>query len=187
MKKIKSEAYAEEIVNRVKEVMISAGLEIAGFARICKLSESHVYSLLSGRRPLTEAIALQIGEHIGFNGATLFNLQEKIPSNLKSKELLKSFHKAEKNNVHYFVNSKIDRKPSYFIEFEIVNSEFLSEPKYVWEINQYCKKLGKSYNSDKLKKYLKYFAIQKKLKSEKRQIKLRSGKFGKRMVDVFWR
>ena len=92
-----------------------------------------------------------------------------------------------KNNHEYFIDTKIDRRPSYFIEFEILNTNFFKEPKYVWEVNDICKELGKRLSSDKLKKHLGYFVKTNKLKSEKRPIKLRKGGFGERMVDVFWK
>jgi plasmid maintenance system antidote protein VapI len=178
--------YSHAIIARVRGILEMAGLEILGLSVLTGLSESHVYSLLSGRRSLTEDVALVIGESLNFDGRIIFNLNIDIPESIKKSINLKKFRLRFKDNKEYFIDTKIERKPSHFVEHEVVGSDFLNEPKYVWEINEYCSKHGKDYTSDKLKKYLGYFAKTGKLNSKKASIKLRNGAFGNRMVDVFW-
>lgn len=187
MKKLRNPDYGNAIIERLKLVMELAGLEISGFSVLTDLSESQIYSLLSGRRTLTEKVAIRIGESLGFNGLMIFNLQQDIPEGIKRSDNLKKFSLKYKDNHEYFIDTKIDRKPAYFLEFEVLSTNFFNKPKYVWEVNDFCKELGRKFISDKLKKYLNYFVTISKLKSEKRPIKLRKGGFGQRMVDVFWK
>ena len=187
MKNSKDVDYTKKIIERLRRVMILANLEISGLSVLTGLSEGHIYALLSGRRNLTTEVADIIGSKTGFDGSVIFNLNQEIPNHIQKSDQLKNFSSKYKYNKEYFINTKIDRKPSYFLEFEVLNTTFLDEPKYVWEVNEFCRQLGRTFTSDKLKKHLKYFVTKGKLRTSSKPIKLRSGGYGTRIVDVFFK
>ena len=186
MKKVLSKEDIELLSKRVQFLMSTSGLEIPGFAAFTTFSESYIYSLISKRRNLTKEASEVIGDKFDSNWELLYNIGFNIEEAVKSSDNLNRFKIENKGNDDYFTSTRKDRKLSYFIEFEIIPNHLFDTPQYVWEVNDYCKKQGREIISDKLKKALAYLVVRGKLKSQKRQIKLRNGGFGTRMVDVFY-
>lgn len=185
MSKINND-YTDAIAERIRTIMQIAGLEILGISKLTGISDSHIYSLLNGRRNLTNEMAKIIGDSLEFDGMLIFKLNKEIPSINKSLQLTK-FKDLYKHNAEYFIDTKIDRKGSAFIEYELLLTSFFEEPRYTWEVQVECKRLKKNYTSNQANRYLKYLVVKKLLKSEKRKIKRRNETFGERMVDVFWK
>lgn len=167
--------------------MEKIGLEIPGFAVFIDRSESHIYSLLNGRREVTSDIALDIGNKLGFDGLRIFKLNQELPAGIENTPFLNNFKRQYRDNPEFFTSSKGERRVSHFIQFELINTDLFDTPKYVWEINEVCVLHGRTLESDVLSKHLKYFVKRGFLRSEKRPIKLRDGTFGVRLVDVFFK
>lgn len=186
MSKVNSD-YSNAIAERIKTIMQIAGLEILGISKLTGISDSHIYSLLNGRRNLTDEVAKIIRHSLEFDGMLIFKLNKDVPSSIgKSLQLIR-FKEVYKHNTEYFLDTKIDRKGSAFIEYELLPTPFFEEPRYTWEVQVECKLLKKNYTSNEVNRYLKYLVVRKLLKSEKRKITRRKGTFGERVVDVFWK
>jgi len=186
MSKINND-YNDAIAERIKTIMQIAGLEILGISKLTGISDSHIYSLLNGRRNLTDEVATIIGDSLEFDGMLIFKLNKEIPSVINKSSRLIKFKDLYKHNAEYFIDTKIDRKGSAFIEHELLLTPFFEESRYTWEVQAECKRLKRNYTSNEVNRYLKYLVVRRLLRSEKRKIKLRNGIFGRRMVDVFWK
>jgi plasmid maintenance system antidote protein VapI len=183
----KSDGYKKALIDRLKKLMELSNLEIKGFSKLTGISENHIYSILSGRRTLTSVSADKIGKGLDFDGTLIFNLQIELPEQIKKSETLKKFIADNRNNTEYFIDSNKKKKLSTFIKQDILPTDLLKVPRYVWEINTFCESKGRKILSDTLKKHLSYLVVKGELKSKKRPIKKRDGSFGERMVDVFWK
>ena len=177
----------EESKTRLEELMELTGLERPGFAKFVGVSENHLYSLISGRRRLTEKLANEIGKKLEFDGYKIMRQTTEFPDKIKRSKALREFYSNYKDNPEYFISTKIGRKTSHFIESELFPTGIFNSPAYVWEVKDKCKMLKKELTSDEISKHLKYFVKKGMLMSEKRRIKRRDGKEGKRIVDVFWK
>lgn len=186
MAKNENAEYSKALGERIKMLMEIAGLELAGIAEFTKISDSHLYSLINGTRNLTGKTAEKLANSFGLEGWMLLNLNHKIPQSIRKSTKLLEFY-ANFKNVHEYFSENLDtRKASSFIEKKLLNSNFLLVPKFIWEISAECSSTGHKYSSKQLSQILTYLVHKQLIKSEKRPIKLRNGKFGKRMVDVFW-
>jgi plasmid maintenance system antidote protein VapI len=186
MPKVNSE-YNLLIAERIKLIMKIAGLEILGLSKITSISDSHIYSLLRGRRNLTDEVADRLGKALDFDGQIIFKLNKEIPTSISKSMNLSKFKLAYKLNEEYFLDARIDRKGRAFIEYELLTTTLFDHPVYAWEVKLACKEQKRNYSSNEIIGYLKYFVVRKLLKSEKRPIKKRNGGFGNRLVDVFWK
>ncbi|WP_196939932.1 hypothetical protein [Sphingobacterium pedocola] len=163
-------------------------LDIAGFAEFFKKSTSHIYGILNHTRPLSEVFATEIGEKLNFDGTKIFNLNTRIPSSISKSDMLIKFKADHKHNPEYFLSSKSDRSANTFVTEILTKSDcFADGYKYLKEIKQYCKaELNREFIEDQLTKALQYAVRTNKLKSTKKPIKLKNGKFGTREVDVYF-
>ncbi|MET0572775.1 MAG: helix-turn-helix transcriptional regulator [Pedobacter agri] len=186
MAKNENAEYSKALGERIKMLMETAGLELAGVAEFTQISDSHLYSLINGTRNLTGKTAEKLANSFGLEGWMLLNLNYKIPHSIRKSTKLLEFYANFKNVREYFSETLDTRKASSFIEKKLLKSNFLSAPKFIWEINAECSSKGYAYSSKQLSQILTYLVHKGVIKSEKRPIKLRNGEFGKRMVDVFW-
>jgi len=186
MAKDENAEYSKALGERIKILMEIAGLELAGMAEFTKISDSHLYSLINGTRNLTGKTAEKLANSFGLEGWMLLNLNYKIPQSIRKSTKLLEFYANFKNVPEYFAETIDARKASAYIEKKLLKSGFLSTPKFIWEINAECNAKGYRYSSKQLSQILTYLVNKGVINSEKRSIKLRNGKFGKRMVDVFW-
>lgn len=179
--------YSKALGIRIKNLMKVAGLELAGMVEFTKISDSHLYALINGNRTLTGKTADKLTRKFGLEGWMLLKLDYKIPQSIRKATELQEFYSNFKNVSEYFSATQESRKSSVFVENEILNNDFFSTPKFIWEIREVFTKKGKLYTSKQLSQILTYLVQKKVLKYEKRPIKLRDGKIGKRIVDVFWK
>ena len=184
---LKNTEYDQSIIERIRLIMKITGLEILGLSKLTGISDAHIYSLLNGRRRLTDEVARILGERLDFDGLLIFKLNKEIPLSISKSSKLIKFKETHKLNVGYFSDTKIDRKGSAFIEYELLPTPFFNQPKYTWEVKEVCKQYKRNYTSNEINGYLKYLVTRKLLKSEKRPIKLRNGELGERLVDVFFK
>lgn len=184
----KNREYSIAIANRIITIMNITDLDIAGFAEFFSKSTSHIYGILNGTRPLSEAFASEIGKKLGFDGTKIFNLNSRIPNSISKSESLIKFKGDHKHNPEYFLSSKSERSPNSFVTEILIKSDcFADGYKYLNEIKGYCKKiLNREFVDDQLSKALQYAVRTNKLKSTKKPIKLKSGGFGTREVDVYF-
>lgn len=187
MAKDENAEYSKALGERIKLLMEIAGLELAGIAEFTKISDSHLYSLINGMRNLTGKTAEKLANSFGLEGWMLLNLNHKIPHSIRKSTKLLEFYANFQNVPEYFSATIDTRKASSFIENKLLKSNFLLDPKFIWEISIECSSNGYKYSSKQLSQILTYLVHKKVIKSEKRKIKLRNGKFGNRMVDVFWK
>jgi plasmid maintenance system antidote protein VapI len=187
MPKKNNSEYAKAISERIKKIMVLSGLEIAGFAEFTSVSESHIYAIVNGTRDLTGDVADKIG--IGFNlkGWQILKLNYQITSRIKKSKLLNNFIDENKTVPGYFIQTRNKRKDSNFIEFDLLNDDLFNDHVYVWEVRNACLSRDKKYTSKRISQILNYLVTKRKLKSEKRPIKLKNGGYGTRMVDTFVR
>jgi plasmid maintenance system antidote protein VapI len=180
--------YSEAIADRIKEIMRIIDLDVAGVAELFGKSTSHIYGIINGTRPLSESFAREIGEKLGFDGSKIFNLTSKIPSYISNSEALSLFKKEYKENPEYFLSTKAKRSTNSFVNDILLKSDCFSDGyKYLYEITEYCEnELNTVFVGDKLSKALQYSVKQNTLKSTKKPIKLKNGKLGKRLVDVYY-
>lgn len=185
MASTKRKITSKQLAARLTKLRKIAGLEISGFAEFTNISESHVYALLIGTRDITEEISEKISNRFGIQSQQLLNNSFKLTEELRSAPLLKKFYLDEKQTPSYFMQTKSDRKASFFIETELFNSGFFDKPVCVSDVRSACLKKKKQYTSKQISQILNYMADRKILKRKKKPIILVNGKTGKRMVDVF--
>lgn len=187
MKNGEIESYKKFISTRIENLLLLAGLEVEGFAQYLSISTSHMYAIQNGTRELTSDIANRMGAAFNISGANILRVSYGLPKNLKKSDDLNKFYDENKSVKSYFRNTRIERKDSYFVEREIKNSNLFDTPIYIWEIKEFFEAKGKKYDSKQLSQILNYMVIRQILKKKKKSIKLRNGKFGNRMVDVFYK
>lgn len=187
MKKGEIGFYKELVNARVQEILKLTGLSIEGMAEFINISPSHMYGINNGNRALASDLAERMGASINISGGRVLQLEKKLPKIVRRSESLNNFYAKNKLILSYFLHTKRERKSSHFIETELYNSALLDKPAYVWEINQYCKELGKEYSSKKLSQILTYMVATGKLEKDKRPLKLRNGKYGARTTFVYYK
>ncbi|UTA67275.1 hypothetical protein [Emticicia sp. 21SJ11W-3] len=182
-------AYAEKIAYRLRRIMEIIDLDVPGFADFLDKSTPHLYGILNGSRPLSESLAREIGDKLGFDGIKIFNLNSNIPNYINRSEPLLRFKNDNKKNVEYFLSSKSKRSIDSFINEVLIKSGFFDNRyKYLKEITTYCQEeLSREFRKDELSKGLRYAVFKGVLKSMKRPILLNDGSLGSRKVDVYFR
>ena len=179
MHKTNNHQYAKAVAKRIEKLMALSGLEISGFAEFTDVSESHIYAILNVTRDLTGGFNLE--------GWQILKLNYKIPQKIKDSKLLNNFYVENKDVPSFFTSTRPKRKDSHFIEVELLSTNFFNKPVYVWEVRDICAEANKKYTSKRISQILNYLVDIKKLKKTKKQIKLRNGGYGNRMVDVFFK
>lgn len=187
MQRGNNKEHQKKVSDRVKLLMDTAGLELSGFADYLSISESHLYAVLNGTRDLTEDVAERIGAAFDLTAGQVLRVSYRIPKSIKKSKSLNKFYDENKNVAAYFQSTREDRKDSHFIETQLLGSGLFDSAVYIWEVRQACLQVGRQYSSKRLSQILNYLVDTKKLKSEKRPLKLRNGGYGKRVVDVFYR
>ena len=179
--------YSVIIAQRISLILEHSGLTIKGLEELTQVSESHIYALINGNKRITEDIASKLSSPFNFTSAQLLNLDYQIGENIKKSTELIRFKKLYKDNNEYFSTTKNNAKPSYYIENIFLKNPIFDKSVYLWEIIEVLKSEGKNYNNKDLSKILHYLVIKGKLISERKPIKLKNGKYGNRMVYVFFR
>ena len=187
MKKGETKSYKEFISTRIANLLQMSGLEMEGFAEYLNISTSHMYAIQNGTRDLTADIANRMGNAFNISGGNILRANYRLPRNLKKSDDLNKFYAKNKSVKSYFRDTRIERKSSYFIESEVEGSDLFTTPIYIWELKDLLEKKGKKYTSKQLSQILNYMVIRKIVRKKKKPIKLRSGKYGIRMVDVFYK
>ena len=177
--------YSIVIRERLKLIMEIAGLEVAGFSEFTKVSVSHIYAILNGRKSLTAQTANKIAIGFKLNGWNILNLDFKITEAIKSPALNK-FYADHKEAADYFKETISERKDSYFFEHELFPTGIFDNPVYIWEVREACIALGRNLSSKQIAHIAGYLADTNKLESEKRPIKKKNGEFGERIVTVYY-
>ncbi len=167
--------------------MTLSGLELTGFAEYTGTSESHIYALLNGTRELTNDVAEKLAENFNLNGSELLKSSFRITKKVIDKKKLEKFYKENKGVLAYFSSNIEERKVALFLENKLLNSDLFNSPVSVSEVRFACLEEGKELTSKRVSQILKYLVDKKKLKSKKKLIKLKSGKFGKRIIDYYYK
>jgi len=178
--------YNKKISERIVQILDFAGLEIKGIAAMTGKSIDIFYAVISGRRSLSNDLAKIIGDSLDFDGNIIFNLNTTIPTSIKNSKNLSQFRQDNINNKEFFLDTWSKDKDSNFIKRKLIYSEYFSEPRYAWEVNERLVELGRDLDSDLLSKQLKYFVRKGIIKSKRSPIKLKGGGYGKREVDVYY-
>jgi transcriptional regulator with XRE-family HTH domain len=174
--------------DRINHIMKIVGLEIAGFAELTNVSESHIYALSNGTKILTPETAKKIAHALKIKSAQLLSSNYVIKEAIRNAPAVKKFYETfKKGNPEYFTETKSARKSSYFIEHELLPSGVFNEPKYGWQIREACAELGVDLSSKQVAQKLNYLVETKKLKSEKRKLKRKNGETVDREVYVYYR
>ena len=179
--------YSQALRDRIRLLMDISGFEISGFADYTGISESHLYAILNGTREITNDIIDKIVEQYNIKPIQLLNLDYSITEKVIKKQLLNNFYSENKGVIDYFQKTRIDRKAAYFVEHHLLNTDLFNKPVYVWEIRNACIAEGKKFDSKRISQILNYLVERKKLKQKKKIIKLKSGKFGRRVVNVYYK
>ena len=178
-------SYSIVIRNRIKLIMEIAGLEVAGFAEFTKVSVSHIYAILNGRKSLTSQTANKIAIGFKLNGWNILNPDFKITESIKSTALNK-FYADHQEATDYFKATIAERKDSYFFEHELIPTGIFDKPVYVWQVREACIALGRNLSSKQIAQIADHLATNKKLGTENRLIKKKNDDYGERMVRVYF-
>lgn len=175
------------IAKRIHQILFITELEIKGLAAITNRSTAIFYAVLSCKRPLSKKLALQIGNSLGFDGMLIFKLNTAIPAFIKNSACLAKFRQENSSNINYFRPSWSNEKDSTYIFTQLIEKGYFSELRFTWEITNKLVELGRNIPSDLLNKQLKYFVHKQILQSMRLPIKLKEGKFGKRLVHAYYK
>lgn len=173
-------------ITRLLKLMEMTGLEIAGFSEITKVSESHLYALLNGTKRLTTKTANKIAFPFKLTGAQILNLDYNIPETIKSAPQLVTFKKDYANNPEYFLETKIDRKDSYFFEEKLIKSDLFSESVSVSAVKKACTEYNRHYSSKEISQNLGYLVTTGELETKKIKITKKNGEVGEREIRVYY-
>lgn len=184
----KTDSYLQnDFKDRINQIMDMVGLEIAGFAELTKVSESHIYALSNGSKKLTAEIAKKIADALKIKSTQLLNPSYILSANIRKALPVKKFYDTfKKGNPEYFTETKAARKSSYFILQELVPAGIFKEPKYGWQIRAACAERGLDLSSKQVSQTLNYMVEIAKLKSEKRKLKRKNGETMDREVYVYY-
>lgn len=176
-----------DLNDRVRHIMDLVGLEIAGFAELTNISESHLYALINGTKSLTQETAAKIAAAIKLRAAQILNPDYIISAAIRNAPAVKKFHSSyKKGNPEYFTETKASRKNAYFIEHELIPRGVFSEPVYGWQVRNACAQLGIDLSSKQVSQHLNYLVETQKLKSEMRELKKKNGEMAERKVHVYY-
>lgn len=179
--------YSQEMAIRLRQIMNHLGLTVAGFAVFIERDSSHIYGILNVSRDFSDTLAEHIGKLTGIKGATIKNINTEIPPSISKCEKIVEFRKNYRTNPEYFLNTKTDRSIDAFVCDVLAITDFLKTPKYLNEIEKFVElEYDKTFVDDSLSKALRYAATKGILLKDKKPIILKSGKYGKRMLDIYW-
>lgn len=170
---------------RVYKLIQLSGLELSGFAEFTSISESHIYAVINGTKELTENTADKIADVFDLKGFQLLNPNFRLTKKLSNASSLVKFYKENKGVYKYFVNTRIDRKVAYFIEYEVLSKKQFAFPFTVGKVREACLEAGRKYTSKRISQVLNYLVATNKLRRKKEHIIKKDGNTGKRFVDVF--
>lgn len=173
---------------RLLDLINLSGLEIEAFAELTHISESHVRSLLNGKKEFTPAIIDRISDPFNLNAQNFSDKKYSFTIRKVNSQSLKSFYTKNKKAAAYFIENKELRKTSLFIENKLIRKErFFRSPVYVSEVREKCSELGKKLPSKKISQILNYFVEIKKLRRKQDYIVLKDGSKGQRIVSLFYK
>ncbi|MGN6531957.1 MAG: hypothetical protein ACTHK0_09415 [Ginsengibacter sp.] len=188
MARKKASFTSEELRARLLELINLSNLEIPGFAELVNISESHLRSLLNGKRNFTEEMANRIGNPFNLNAAKFLDTNFKLTKQKINTLILNKFYEENKVNSAYFLEQKEFRKDSLFIKNNLIlKSDFFKSPKFVSDVRERCGELDKYFASKKISQILNYFAYTGILERyHDFQIK-KNGEKGKRLLSLFYK
>lgn len=176
---------AENFRKRLQRLLTLSGLELSGFAEFTGISESHLYSLLNGTREITDKTAKKIANSFDIRVDMLLKSGSRIDPAIASTQKLLNFYEANKGVHKNFANTRVDRAPSYFVQFEILPQKQFNIPFTVEGVRKACTEGGKKFTSKKVAQVLEYFVTIQKLKSRKERIIKKDGNLGSRFINVY--
>lgn len=177
--------YGKAVINRIKWLMEKAGLQLPAFAEFTGVSESHLYAILNGNKPLTGKIADQLAKKFNLKGWQLLHLEYEIPVAATKSQLLQEFYEDYRHAKNYFTDD-VKLKNTRQLEKLLLNGSFLKKKRFTAEILAHCSEYGIIITSKQLSQHLHYLTQKKILQKEKQLMRLKSGALGTREVDVFW-
>ncbi|PRD46206.1 hypothetical protein [Sphingobacterium haloxyli] len=175
------------IGNRIQLIMEILGLEVSGFEMLTSVSSSHLYAILNGNRRLTMEVANQIGEKIGFDGWKILHVNYEIPLSIRQNSNILRFYKEYSSVPDYFIDTRDERKKSYFVKQLVISSNFFNEERYVWEVKNKTKEANRKFTSKELSQILKSLYENKFLNRQKRQYRNKKGAVLERLVWVYYK
>jgi plasmid maintenance system antidote protein VapI len=188
MARKKTSVTSKFLRKKLLDLINLSGLEIEAFAELTHISESHVRSLLNGKKEFTPAIVDRISDPFNLNAQDFSNKRYSFTLRNVNSQALKNFYTKNKKSATYFIENKELRKASLFIENKLIRKEqFFRRPVYVSEVREKCSELGKKFSSKKISQILNYFVEIKKLKRKEDYLILKDGSRGQRVVSLFYR
>lgn len=172
---------------RIQLIMEILGLEVAGFEMLTGVSASHLYAILNGNRRLTIDVANQIGEKIGFDGWKILHVSYEIPSSIRQHPNVSRFYKEYSSVPDYFIDTRDERKKSFFIKQLAITTDFFNEERYVWEVKDKAKEVNRKFTSKELSQILKNLFDNSVLNRKKRQYRSKDGNILERLVWVYFK
>ncbi|MCA5004054.1 hypothetical protein [Sphingobacterium bovistauri] len=181
--------YSTQISKRLQLIMSIIDLNIVGLAEFLNHSTSHIYGILNQTRPLSDILASELGKKLNFDGSKIFNLNSRIPRSINKSEELIKFKKENAHNKEYFISLNSNRSSNTFVLEVLIKSDYLNNGyKYLNEIRDFCEiEMKRVFVRDQLSKALQYAVKIGRLKSVKKNIKLKNGNYGSRKVDVYFK
>jgi len=179
---------SEEIKARLLELINLSNLEIQGFAELVNISESHLRSLLNGKRDFTEDMVSRIGSPFNLTAAKFLDTNFKLTKRKVNTPILNKFYEENKANSAYFLEQKEFRKDSLFIKNNLIlKGNFFKSPKYVSDVREKCGELDKYFASKKISQILNHFAYIGILERYHDFKINKNGEKGKRLLSLFYK
>ncbi len=179
---------SNSIRKRLLELITLSGLEIEAFAELTHISESHIRSLINGKKEFTPAILDRISDPFNLNSQNFSNNNYTLTKRKINSQVLKNFFVKNKKTEGFFTKNKELYKISLFIENELMlKGQFFRKPVNVSEVRKKCLELGKKLSSKKVSQILNYFVEVKKLKIKQDYIILKDGSKGRRIISLFYK
>jgi plasmid maintenance system antidote protein VapI len=141
---------------RFREFLTFLELTPLGMAAFLDLSSDHIYSLLRGRRSISDAIADSISEKLGITTADVYNSNFKLRKTKKGIQHMNQFIHANRNNPNFFINLKNENSLTFKIRIELVENGFFNSEKQVSKVVEELAKLQIKVISGKATKSLLY-------------------------------
>lgn len=189
MNKVKEpkKSTSSPIALRLGEIIEKSCLNVVCVADYIGISISVLNRILNGQRKISDEIAVDLVAAFELNIFHIYDLEKPLPANLRRSARLRKFLHDHKNEVKYFKTKQLLRTDSQFADEQLLPSRLFDSPVYIWEIQQYCHKLGEHLTSARIGQLLDNLVDQQLLYSQKVPIKRRDGSFGDRCVRVYCR
>lgn len=179
---------SEETKSRLLELINLSKLEIPGFAELVNISESHLRSLLNGKRSFTEDMINRIGGPFSLTAVKFLNPNFKLTKLKINTPVLNKFYEENKTNATYFLEQKEFRKDSLFIKNNLIlKGDFFKTPKFVSDVREECGELDKYFASKKISQILNYFVDTGILERYYGFIIKKNGEKGNRLLSLFYK